>query len=76
LAYVTKMNILGLKIATTAVSNESLYLAISHTSACNNSDLRGRLAKAMYKLTRQNVMHKLVETTIQLWRQQTTRQAS
>jgi polar amino acid transport system substrate-binding protein len=38
--------------------------------------MRGRLAKAMYKLTRQNVMQKLVETNIQLWRQQTAKQPS
>ncbi|MFD2271213.1 hypothetical protein ACFS07_08950 [Undibacterium arcticum] len=75
-AYAAKLNITDLKIMATAISNESLYLTISHKSACNSSDMRARLAKAMYKLTRQNVMQKLVETNIQLWRQQTARQPS
>ncbi|MFZ6647465.1 substrate-binding periplasmic protein [Undibacterium sp. TJN25] len=70
LAYVAKMNIAGVKTAPTAVTNENLYLTLSHKSACNSGEMRGRIAKAIYKLTRLNVMNKLIETNIQLWRKQ------
>ncbi|WP_394780089.1 substrate-binding periplasmic protein [Undibacterium sp.] len=70
LAYVAKLNIAGVKTAPTAVTNENLYLTMSHKSACNNGDMRGRIAKGIYKLTRLNVMNKLIETNIQLWRRQ------
>jgi polar amino acid transport system substrate-binding protein len=71
LAYAAKMNIGGLKTITPAISNENLYLTVSHKSACNSGEMRGRLAKAMYKFSKQNVMHKLIEANIQLWRKQT-----
>ncbi len=70
LAYVAKMNIPGLKTISPAVTNENLHLTFSHKSACNTGEMRGRVAKAIYKLTRQNVMNKLIETNIQLWRKQ------
>lgn len=70
LAYVAKMNIAGVKTAATAVTNEDLYLTFSHKSACNTGEMRGRIAKAIYKLGKQNVMGKLIETNIQLWRKQ------
>lgn len=71
LAFAAKMNISGIKTISPAISNESLHLTFSHKSACNNGEMRGRIAKAIYKLTRQNSMNALIETNIQLWRKQT-----
>lgn len=71
LAFAAKMNIRGIKTISLAISNESLHLTFSHKSACNNGEMRGRIARAMYALSKQNVMNALIETNIQLWRKQT-----
>ncbi len=68
LAYAAKMNIQNVKTMATSVSNENLYLTISHKSACNTGEMRGLLSKTMYKLAKQNVMKDLVDTNIQRWR--------
>ncbi|WP_394788588.1 substrate-binding periplasmic protein [Rhodoferax sp.] len=68
LAYIAKLGVTGLVPLNPPVSNESLYLTLSHKSPCNSSELRAALAKAMYKFARQNVMKKMVEANIQLWR--------
>jgi polar amino acid transport system substrate-binding protein len=68
LAYIAKLGIDGLVPLATPISNENLYMTLSHKSPCNTSELRAALAKAMYKLARQNVMKKMLETNIQLWR--------
>ncbi len=70
LAFAAKLNISGLKISPVAVSTESLHLTMSHKSECNTGELRSRIAKAMLKLTKDNVMKALVETNIALWRKQ------
>ncbi|MFZ6746549.1 substrate-binding periplasmic protein [Undibacterium sp. JH2W] len=70
LAYVAKLNISGLKTVTPPITNENLYLTLSHKSACNTPEMRGRIAKAVYKLDKQNVMSKLITANIQLWRKQ------
>ncbi|MCH8619117.1 transporter substrate-binding domain-containing protein [Undibacterium sp. TS12] len=70
LAYVAKMNISGLKTVTPPITNENLYLTLSHKSPCNTPEMRGRIAKAVYKLDKQNVMNKLIAANIQLWRKQ------
>ncbi len=67
-AYIAKLGLSGLVAANAAVSNESLYLTLSHKSMCNTAEVRAALSKAMYKLARQNVMKKLVDANIQLWR--------
>lgn len=69
-AYVAKFNVNGLKVLMPAIANEHLYLTMSHKSACNTPEMRGRIAKAVYKLSRQDLMEKLIETNIQLWRKQ------
>jgi polar amino acid transport system substrate-binding protein len=68
LAYIAKLEIRGLLLAKAAVSNEQLYLTMAHKSPCNTGEIRAAVAKAMYKLARQNVMKKLVSDNIQLWR--------
>jgi polar amino acid transport system substrate-binding protein len=70
LALAAKLNYNELKTSTVAVSNEGLHLTLSHLSPCNTGELRGRIAKALHKLTKDNVMKQLVETNIQRWRQQ------
>ncbi|MFZ6734402.1 substrate-binding periplasmic protein [Undibacterium sp. Ji42W] len=70
LAYVAKLNITGLKTVTPPITNENLYLTLAHKSACNTPEMRGRIAKAVYKLDKQNVMNKLIAANIQLWRKQ------
>jgi len=70
LAYVAKLNISGLKTVAPPITNENLYLTLSHKSACNTPEMRGRIAKAVYKLDKQNVMSKLITANIQLWRKQ------
>ena len=71
LAYAAKMNITGIQTISPAVSNEGLHLTLSHKSACNTAEMRGRIARALYKLTRHDVMSKLIEKNIELWRRQT-----
>jgi len=68
LAYAAKMNVQTLKTAATPVTNENLYLTISHKSACNSGEMRGMLSKIMYNLQKQNVMKDLVDVNIQKWR--------
>lgn len=68
LAYMAKFEIRGIMPVRISVSNEQLYLTISHKSPCNTGDIRAAIAKAMYKLSKQNVMKKLVSDNIQLWR--------
>ncbi len=70
LAFAAKLNITGLKMAPVAVSTENLFLTMSHKSPCNTGELRGRIAKAILGLTKDNVMRSLIDTNIQLWRKQ------
>jgi polar amino acid transport system substrate-binding protein len=67
-AYIAKFAIPGLVSANPSLTNESLYLTLSHNSPCNTSAVRAALAKAMYDLAKQGVMKKMVESNIQLWR--------
>lgn len=70
LAYMAKLNLTGLKQLSPPVANENLYLTLSHKSACNTGELRGRIARAMHKLLRQGVMAGLVEKNLERWRRQ------
>lgn len=67
-AYIARLGIQGVAPEEVAVSNESLYLTLSHQSPCNTPAMRARLARAMYQFERQNVMKKLLETNVQAWR--------
>ena len=75
LALAAKLDYTGLKTSAVAVSNEGLYLTLSHLSPCNTGEMRGRIAKALHKLIADNAMKKLVEANIQLWRKQSEKQA-
>ena len=70
LALAAKLNITGLQTAPVAVSTENLFLTFSHKSACNTGELRGRIAKAMLSLTKDNAMKGLIDANILLWRKQ------
>lgn len=69
-AYMARMNIANFQALNPPVANENLHLTLSHRSACNTPELRGRLARAMYKLARLGLMAALVEKNIQLWKRQ------
>ncbi|WP_213086189.1 ABC transporter substrate-binding protein [Roseateles sp. DAIF2] len=69
-AYQARLNIGDLKALTPPVANENLHLTLSHRSACNTPELRGRIARAMYKLARQGLMQAWVDKHIQLWKRQ------
>jgi len=70
LAYAAKLNITTIKSITPPITNENLYLTLSHKSPCNTPEIRSRLAKAIYKLDKQSLMTKFVAANIQLWRKQ------
>jgi polar amino acid transport system substrate-binding protein len=53
-----------------AVAHEGLYLTLSHRSRCNSAELRGRLARAIYKLSQDRVMNRFIEQGIQRWKRQ------
>ncbi|MBC3871543.1 substrate-binding periplasmic protein [Undibacterium oligocarboniphilum] len=69
-AYIAKLNINNLKTRMPAITNEDLYVTLSHKSPCNTPELRARIARAMYRIEKQNVMSKLVTAQIQQWRKQ------
>jgi polar amino acid transport system substrate-binding protein len=54
-----------------SVSNEGLYLTMSHLSPCNTAEIRGRIAKALYKLNQGKTMEGLVASNIERWRRTT-----
>ena len=70
LAIAAKLGITNLKTAPLAVSSESLFVTLSHKSPCNVGKLRGRIAKALADLTKDDAMDALIETNTQLWRKQ------
>ena len=67
MAFAARFNITGLKTVLPAITNENLYLTLSHKSACNTGEFRGRVSAAMYKLMQQKPMNKLIDTNIQRW---------
>ncbi|MHA7879325.1 MAG: substrate-binding periplasmic protein [Saccharospirillum sp.] len=52
------------------VSEESLFLGISHRSQCNNGHLRGRLTQIMTELEREGFNQAALERGLALWREQ------
>jgi polar amino acid transport system substrate-binding protein len=69
-AFLAKLNISDVKMLSPAVANENLFLTLSHKSACNNGEMRGRITRAMLKLTGQKALSSLLESNLQLWRRQ------
>lgn len=67
-AYIARLEVPGLVAEPGTVSNEPLYLTLSHRSACNTAELRAKLARAMYRFERQGIMKKLIDSSVQSWR--------
>lgn len=67
-AYMASLNIGGLKELQPPVAQERLFLTLSHQSECNTPQLRGQLARAMYKLSREQRMKEFVERGVQAWK--------
>lgn len=70
LAVAARAGIAGLKSSATAISNENLYLTLSHKSACNTGEVRGRISKALAKLQKENAMRKMIENALREWHKQ------
>lgn len=72
-AFLARRNITDVKMLGDPVARENLYLTLSHRSACNTPEMRGRIARALYKLSREKTMNGFVDKGIQLWRKQTNK---
>lgn len=55
-----------------AIAREGLHVTLSHRSRCNTPELRGRIARAVYKLSQERVMSRFVEQGFLLWRKQSS----
>jgi polar amino acid transport system substrate-binding protein len=69
-AYAARIGAPSIKALTPPVAHEGLYLTLSHRSRCNSPELRGRLARAVYKLSQDKVMNRFVDQGLLLWRRQ------
>jgi polar amino acid transport system substrate-binding protein len=73
-AFLARRNIADVKMLPEPVARENLYLTLSHRSACNTPEMRGRISRALYKLSRdRTLMAGFVDRAIQLWRRQTSK---
>jgi polar amino acid transport system substrate-binding protein len=73
-AFLARRGISDVKMLGDPVAREPLYLTLSHRSDCNTPEMRGRLARALYKLGRdKTLMDGFVERGIQAWRRQDTK---
>ncbi|MAZ31631.1 MAG: ABC transporter substrate-binding protein [Thalassospira sp.] len=66
-AFAARENIDGIRSYDVPVSEESLYLTMSHKSPCNTGALRGRIAQALFKLVNDDVMTDMLEASIARW---------
>jgi polar amino acid transport system substrate-binding protein len=66
-AYAARLGIRNIRVATTPVSREPLYLTLTHQSPCFSPQLYERINKAMKKLIDSNVMDELVSTHSERW---------
>lgn len=69
-AYITRLGVSGVRQLAPPVATESLFVTLSHKSACNTPELRGQLQRALYKLAREKHMDGFVERGLQAWRRQ------
>lgn len=67
-AFAARLGINGLKGSANAVSNENLYLTLSHKSACNTPEVRAKLARAMVKLQKDGGMKAMLDNALRDWR--------
>ncbi|WP_416761192.1 substrate-binding periplasmic protein [Roseateles sp. So40a] len=69
-AYATRNGGPAIQPLLPAIAREGLYLTLSHRSRCNTPELRGRIARAVHKLSQERVMNRFVEQGFVLWRKQ------
>lgn len=69
-AFAAQLGITDLQEAPQSISNEELYLTLSHLSACNSGALRGRIAQVMNKFAKDKVMDDLIAQAIKTWQAQ------
>jgi len=69
-AYATRNGGPAIQPLLPAIAREGLYVTLSHRSRCNTPELRGRIARAVYKLSQERVMNRFVEQGFVLWRKQ------
>ncbi|SEK95891.1 polar amino acid transport system substrate-binding protein [Roseateles sp. YR242] len=69
-AYVARSGGEAIRPLMPAVAHEGLFLTLAHRSRCNTPELRGKLARAVYKLSQERVMNRFIEQGIQLWKRQ------
>ena len=65
-----RMNVRGVKLLSTPVAQEQLYVTLSHRSECNTPELRGALARAMFKLQREKLMPDFVRAGVLRWQKE------
>jgi polar amino acid transport system substrate-binding protein len=75
-AFLARRSITDVRMLADPVARENLYLTMSYKSPCNTPEMRGRIAKALYKLGREKGMAGFVEKGIQLWRKQSAKAAA
>lgn len=66
-AFASREGITNIRSYDNPVSEENLYLTMSHRSACNTGELRGRITKAVFKLVMEKAMEDMLEASIQRW---------
>jgi polar amino acid transport system substrate-binding protein len=69
-AYMARLGVTDLRPLSPPVASENLYVALSHRSACNTPELRGRLQRALYKLARERQFEAFVDRAMALWKRQ------
>ena len=75
-AFLARRSINDVKMLGEPVARENLYLTLSHKSTCNTPEMRGRIARALYKLNHDKAMGSFVDKGIQLWRKQSAKPAT
>ncbi|WP_374655773.1 substrate-binding periplasmic protein [Dongia sp.] len=66
-AFAAKLGIETLHEGSQSISNEELYLTISHDSSCNTGALRGKIGRAMHKFAAEKTMEGLIAKAIEEW---------
>lgn len=66
-AYAAREGITNIRSYGTPVSEEDLHLTMSHKSACNTGELRGKIARAVFELVSENAMQEMLEANIERW---------
>ncbi|BBB29190.1 substrate-binding periplasmic protein [Neptunomonas japonica] len=66
-AYAQKLNIRNLQAMPLEITRQSLYLTMSKQSACNSSELRAKISKALKKFTQEKRAEFLIARAHTLW---------